>query len=244
MNSILKEHRRAEAFRVSDAPLLVIDTDVVIRDVNPAYLKATSRSYEELVGTPLFEAFPDNPDDPRADGVATLSASFERVFREGGRDQLPLQRYDIPAGDILTSGTRKEFVPRVWLPVTTALRDEAGRVVGALHHAEDVTAITRAVQDLGTPSSTDLSRDQRAWTALVLALARETHGHQQARMTVAQLQHALDSRIVIEQAKGVVAAREGIGIDAAFDRLRRYSRNHCRRLHEVARAVVEDGLTV
>jgi GAF domain-containing protein len=58
----------------------------------------------------------------------------------------------------------------------------------------------------------------------------------------AQLQHALDSRIVIEQAKGILAERHRIDPATAFDRLRRYSRSHNRKVHDVARAIVEGTL--
>jgi GAF domain-containing protein len=54
-----------------------------------------------------------------------------------------------------------------------------------------------------------------------------------------QLQHALSSRVVIEQAKGVTGARLGLGMDAAFDRLRRYARSRNMRIADLARAVVD-----
>jgi AmiR/NasT family two-component response regulator len=58
-----------------------------------------------------------------------------------------------------------------------------------------------------------------------------------------QLQAALNSRVIIEQAKGVLAQRGNLSMHAAFDRLRRYARNHNVRLSEVAREVVETDLT-
>jgi GAF domain-containing protein len=57
-----------------------------------------------------------------------------------------------------------------------------------------------------------------------------------------QLQVALNSRVIIEQAKGVLAQRGGLGMDVAFDRLRHYARTHNVRLSDVAREVVETDL--
>ncbi|MGH3515746.1 MAG: ANTAR domain-containing protein, partial [Pseudonocardiaceae bacterium] len=57
-----------------------------------------------------------------------------------------------------------------------------------------------------------------------------------------QLQTALNSRVIIEQAKGVLAHRGNLSMNAAFDRLRRYARNRNALLSEVARQVVETDL--
>jgi len=60
--------------------------------------------------------------------------------------------------------------------------------------------------------------------------------------TVDQLQHALRSRIVIEQAKGMLAERTGVSLEAAFEQLRRFARNNHRRLHDVCRDVIDGRL--
>ena len=53
-----------------------------------------------------------------------------------------------------------------------------------------------------------------------------------------QLQHALESRIVIEQAKGILAERYGLNMDDAFSRLRRTARSSRRPIHQVAAEIV------
>ena len=57
-----------------------------------------------------------------------------------------------------------------------------------------------------------------------------------------QLQTALDTRVVIEQAKGMVAAAEGITVDETFARIRRYARDRNLVLRVVAGQVVSEGL--
>ena len=59
-----------------------------------------------------------------------------------------------------------------------------------------------------------------------------------------QLDAALNSRVAIEQAKGVLAERLGVDMDVAFSRLRQYARAHRSRLTDVARDVVEGTLRV
>ena len=57
-----------------------------------------------------------------------------------------------------------------------------------------------------------------------------------------QLQTALHSRVLIEQAKGVLAQHLGVGMDAAFDRLRRYCRANNLRLAQVALLLIDREL--
>ncbi|HEX5266287.1 MAG TPA: GAF and ANTAR domain-containing protein, partial [Acidimicrobiales bacterium] len=57
-----------------------------------------------------------------------------------------------------------------------------------------------------------------------------------------QLNHALNSRIVIEQAKGMVSERKGLDMEQAFGTLRNYARSHNLRLVDVANDVIFGAL--
>lgn len=59
-----------------------------------------------------------------------------------------------------------------------------------------------------------------------------------------QLQSALDSRVVIEQAKGLLSHTHEIPPEQAFERLRRYARNHQMPLAELARQVMQRRISV
>nr|WP_237551532.1 GAF and ANTAR domain-containing protein [Streptomyces sp. SID8367] len=91
----------------------------------------------------------------------------------------------------------------------------------------------------------DRRLDERALTlarlfaeaaAHTLALQREVS---ESRVLAGQLEHALSSRVVVEQAKGIVSARYGIPVDEAFERLRRYARSHQLKVAHVARQITE-----
>jgi len=65
---------------------------------------------------------------------------------------------------------------------------------------------------------------------------------EESRLLSEQLQHALNSRIVIEQATGVIAQRLDLEMEEAFNRLRRYSRDNNRRLIDTAKGIVDRSL--
>ncbi|WP_030671028.1 GAF and ANTAR domain-containing protein [Streptomyces sp. NRRL B-1347] len=105
-----------------------------------------------------------------------------------------------------------------------------GQTVGALNlfHAH-TTPMTTA----------DLRLGQALADAAAIAILTQRSLHDQ-RLLSEQLQAALDSRVVIEQAKGVLATRAGISLDEAFDRMRRHARHHRQRLTQLALHVIED----
>jgi GAF domain-containing protein len=65
---------------------------------------------------------------------------------------------------------------------------------------------------------------------------------EQARRINEQLQTALDTRVLIEQAKGLIAGERGISLDEAFNVLRQHARSHNPPVRSVAQAVVELGM--
>lgn len=74
-----------------------------------------------------------------------------------------------------------------------------------------------------------------------VAIVNEKAAADQAHVNT-QLQRALNSRIVLEQAKGVLAHAGTLEVDEAFAALRRYAREHGRKLGAVAADVVNRDL--
>ncbi|MBB3349841.1 ATP-binding protein [Sphingomonas sp. BK069] len=129
-----------QVFLACASPMLLVAADApdfTVTDVNQAYLAATMRTRESLVGRALFEAMPDNPDDPVATGTRNLRSSMEQAIASGKPDRMAFQKYDIttPNGG---------FEERWWDPVNTPIKDASGRVTAVLHQVSDVTARIRA----------------------------------------------------------------------------------------------------
>ncbi|NUK39016.1 SpoIIE family protein phosphatase, partial [Streptomyces lunaelactis] len=129
-------------FAATPSPYLVLGPDLVVVDVNDAYLRATGRTRDELVGQYIFDAFPDNPADPNADGVRNLSASLHRVLATRKPDTMALQKYDIPV--MREPGV---FEERWWSPVNTPVVGPDGSVAWIIHRVEDVTAFVLSHRD-------------------------------------------------------------------------------------------------
>lgn len=127
-------------FDATPSPYQVLSSDLFIVSVNQAYLQATKTTRDDLIGRHMFDAFPDNPDDPTASGVANLRASLLRALHGKRADTMAIQKYDIlvPGPDGMV------FEARFWSPVNTPVLDAEGRVTHIIHRVEDVTDYVRA----------------------------------------------------------------------------------------------------
>jgi GAF domain-containing protein len=82
----------------------------------------------------------------------------------------------------------------------------------------------------------------RAFADLATLSILQHRASEEAQRLNEQLSAALTSRVVIEQAKGVISERAGLHLDEAFTRLRAYARNHNLRLTDVAQAAIDGTL--
>ncbi|MEU8954176.1 GAF and ANTAR domain-containing protein [Streptomyces sp. NPDC048518] len=146
--------------------------------------------------------------------------------RKSGRARLnidllsPVQTAPFP----VFAGRARDAGFRVTHALPMRLRDA---VIGAMNLFDTRTQDLSAADARVAQSLADVA------TIAILQHRTIAHANQQR----AQMHAALTSRIVIEQAKGILAERWGVGVDEAFDALRRYARSHqlglsllCRRL--------------
>lgn len=94
----------------------------------------------------------------------------------------------------------------------------------------------------GTLSDADVRTGQALADVATIGILAQ-RGLYQAELLNTQLQHALNSRVIIEQAKGVLAERRAITVDEAFGLLRSYARNHNQHLSDLARQIAEGSST-
>lgn len=123
-------------FEVSPVPTLLVLPDApkfTILDANKAYLKATGAAIDDLAGKGIFEAFPDNPGNETANGVANLSASLQRVISTGKPHKMAPQRYDVPV-----RGTGA-FEERYYDPENIPIVDPGGCTLVIVHTVSDIT---------------------------------------------------------------------------------------------------------
>lgn len=125
-------------FKVSAIACMLIDPGAGLKivDVNEAFAAMAQVSRDDVVGRPLFEAFPENPGHPEADGVSNLYRSLQRVARTHAPDAMELQRYD-------TCDAEGRWRERYWMPVNMPVCDVEGRLAYLMQQVEEVTEQVR-----------------------------------------------------------------------------------------------------
>lgn len=228
---------RARTFEATTLAYSLMDADFVILDVNTAFAEATGMARDELVGRQAFEVFPENPVQSDDAPARTMRQSLERVISTRQRDSMHIHRYDIPDPD-----QPGAFVERYWSPVNIPVLDGDGELIAVLQQVEDVTdyredlvKVLGYLQEPSPGTSTEASRRFVEYAATAMAHSSLYHS---ARREVEQLQEALTSRGVIDQAKGILMGRYRCGSDEAFQRLKQMSNDSNVRLRDVATALI------
>ena len=124
-------------FDASPNAAMVLDRDLCFVAANAAYLRVVGvDDFETLRGRKIFDAFPNDPDDPDNLSLQMLRTSLQRVVREGVVDHVPLIAYVVNDG-----------APRYWSSTHTPIFGDDGRVAWVLQLPVDVTQLTEAERD-------------------------------------------------------------------------------------------------
>ncbi|MBL7497628.1 SpoIIE family protein phosphatase [Frankia sp. CNm7] len=116
------------------SPVLLLTPDFRMVDANRAYLQASDRRLDDLLGRDVFDVFPGAHSDARD----KLRASLTRVVATGRRDPVALLRYDIER-----PGCPGLFEERYWSVISVPILDEDGRVTLIMIRSFEVTDFVR-----------------------------------------------------------------------------------------------------
>lgn len=110
----------------SSLPVMILDMDLRFVYGNAAYLQAVHKTFEDLEGAFIFDAFPEEPER-----IASVSSLFLKAL-SGKTTQLDAQPFRLELED-------GEITEVVWQATQDPLRDEDGNIIGLIQRAEDIT---------------------------------------------------------------------------------------------------------
>jgi hypothetical protein len=168
---------------------------------------------------------------------ARLLELYELQSNEGPcldcfRSGLPVAREDLPA------------MRSSWPMFTQRLQQlgfNSAQAVPMRLRSETIGALNILRTDPGLLPGADLRIGQAMAHVATVGLLQE-RAIAARELLATQLQTALNSRIQLEQAKGVLAERAGLQMDEAFTVMRDYARSHNRRLGKVAAQVIDGSI--
>ncbi|WP_020574860.1 GAF and ANTAR domain-containing protein [Actinopolymorpha alba] len=137
-----------------------------------------------------------------------------------------------------------ESAPDSWQRFAARARAADVRSVHAWplrHHDQTIGAAEVYLSQPGQLDEADARRADTLVKVATISVLRERR-QQQADILAHQLQRALDSRLVIEQAKGILSVRRNLGLEEAFTVLRGHARRHQMRLATLAKQVIDGSI--
>ena len=172
----------AALFAALPTAYLVMSPDLVIVEANAAYLQAVGRTRRELVGRPVFDAFPPSPGSLDDQGRNPVQLSFERARDTGRPDHMPLSNYDIV--DSATGQLSRRF----WSLISAPVLDDDGKPMLVLQRTEDVTDYVIDREDRDRERERGLAWQRRAEVveADLFARAAELRAALQAQETASR----------------------------------------------------------
>ena len=229
--------RLAEVF-VEVADTLVDDFDLI------EFLQMITTRTAELtdisaVGLLLADAHGQLQFMAASDEATRLLELFQIQIREGPCLDAYATQTPVVNADLRTAGDR-------WPACAPQATASGFRSVHALPlrlRAKVIGALNLFGTHTGGLQPGDVKVVQALADVATIGLLQERTIHHGELLTE-QLQHALTSRVTIEQAKGALARTHDIDVDQAFELLRRYARTHNLKLVEVARTVVTDPASI
>lgn len=148
------------------------------------------------------------------------------------------------SGTVVTAGTLDEIVRR-WPDFAVGVAESGYQSVHAVPlrlRQATIGSLNFFREDPGRLDPADVPAAQTIADVATIGLVQERTVREASRVRD-QLQHALDSRILIEQAKGVIAHSRQVDMEEAWAILRTRARSHQARVTDVAQGVIE-GLIV
>jgi hypothetical protein len=219
----------------------VADTLVADFDVVEFLTVLTARCVElfELSAAGLFLA--DRPNGLRlvaaSDHDSAVVDLFEHQYTEGPSLDTYRTGVAVTCADLTAATDRwPEFAAR-------AVDAGCASIYALPMHlrAEVIGALELLRAEPGPLPASDLVAAQALADVATIGILQH-RAAEEHRLVAEQLQYALDSRVAIEQAKGVLAEHAGLDMGRAFDALRSYARSNNLRLVDVSQAIVERRL--
>jgi len=186
-----------------------------------------------------------------ADGVGLMLVDAEGALRWAAASDQQAEQLEQAQEELAQGPCTDAFWQRAPVPVRDVTREGAQEIASMLLGASFRAALSVPVELAGGPIGTldTYARGERAWNESEVSalqacagVVANLLGHAVAAFTqgrlARQLQVALEHRVVIEQAKGVLMERDMVDAATAFERLRSVARSRRRAVGEVARDVV------